>query len=88
MKCNAHFPPVRGGFAAFLSPCLSERLRRGPLDPLTTKCAELLLKTGATRERLSAGLYLGEADGDDVYRGWNGIYWLTQGSRCPKKKLP
>jgi len=60
--------------------------RRGPLDALTQKCAELLFEPGATRERLSAGLYLGEADGDDgVSRLERAFDLVTQAAGAEKK---
>ncbi len=60
--------------------------RRGPLDALTQECAELLFEPSATRERLSAGLYLGEGDGDDgVSRLERAFDLVTQAAGAEKK---
>ena len=53
---NLPFRPVATLVRRFILP-LGVR-RHGPSDDLTKRCAELLLTPSATRERLTAGLYL------------------------------
>jgi acyl-CoA dehydrogenase len=60
--------------------------RRGPSDALTQQCAELLFEPGATRERLTAGVYLGEEDGDDgISRLERAFKLVTQAADAEKK---
>ncbi|MEJ8571073.1 acyl-CoA dehydrogenase [Microbaculum marinum] len=40
--------------------------RRGPSDALTQACADILMEPSATRDRLTAGLYLG-GEGDSIH---------------------
>ncbi|MDA3877750.1 MAG: acyl-CoA dehydrogenase [Halothiobacillus sp.] len=61
--------------------------RRGPSDELTRTCADLLLEPSATRDRLSADVYLGTADGDDGVSRLERAYTLVTDAAAAEKKL-
>jgi acyl-CoA dehydrogenase len=82
-----NFPSgLTAGFLRFMTMPFGADRRR-PSDALAQQCADILLEPSATRDRLTAGIYLGQVHGDDGVSRLERAYSLVIEAAEAEKKL-